>query len=216
MRIADQILNKTAREAHLPINQNMVSAGSNVNNNTLLDALNKKEKTESKSVTTASKKYYEQLGKDAEGLRKHADGLLKTLDNVQEPKEAKDSINAFLESWNDTYQKLKKSESMLDHEYASLMREAAIENKNAFETIGIGMKESGSLAIIDEKKFEEASMDDLNTIIGSGGSFVEKTDMVAEHIISNADANIESVKSNYGKYSSVYSDFEKSKYDFLG
>ena len=105
---------------------------------------------------------------------------------------------------------------MLDHEYASLMREAAIENKNAFETIGIGMKESGSLAIIDEKKFEEASMDDLNTIIGSGGSFVEKTDMVAEHIISNADANIESVKSNYGKYSSVYSDFEKSKYDFLG
>ena len=221
MRITTQMLNESARKAGLPINNtSLLSYASNESSeNTLLRTLNKNS---SSVVDTAKRSSYEKLEKAANQLLQKAEffmteGEESVFAKVRESgsnQEIYEGVEALLESYNNTLKTLITTSNPLNDFYRQMLQEAATDNREALENIGVTISKDGT-AVLDKDKLKTADTDSLEKLFGASGTFSSKTAFLATRISDNAKANVESLTCQYGSTGNVYSAFT-NKYDFWG
>lgn len=221
MRVTTQMLNNTASKAGILLTGksllDYVNEGSNSMGNGLLNALGKG----SNIADPAKKSSYEKLGKEADSLSKQAALFLPEKDTLfdkaresKDNKEIYNAIEALAESYNNTLSTLQSSSSSLDEYYAQMLREAADENHEALEKIGITVSKDGTIAV-DKEKLETSDVDSLEKAFGSSNVFVAKLAFLGSRVSSNAAANVASFSSQYNSFGDIYSAMS-GKYDFWG
>lgn len=220
MRITTHMLNETAKKTGIPIHQtnflsyvNDESAGGN----TLLDALNKKDKVSPETISN-----YKKMEKTAQSLKDQAEKLSQTgeksfFEKIKESgntKEAYEAVESYVERYNATLSNLNKSSGMLDQYYSQMLQEAADKNSEQLEKIGISINKNGSLTV-NKEKLHAASVEDMQSAFGGEGELASKTAFLADRIANNAQAGIESTTSQYDGMGNIYSQLA-SQFDFLG
>lgn len=220
MRITNQMLNESARKAGLPVNH--MSLLNYVNNtdsgNSLLNALNKSGSTEN----TVKKTSYEKLEKTAENLLQSAEifteegeeNIFSKAEESGDKQEIYDRVQTFVENYNSTLSALKNTSSPLDQYYYQMMQEAAEENSEKLESIGITISKTGTAAL-DKDKLAAADIDTLEQTLGASSDFSKKAVFLASRISDNARTNAESLSSRYSAKGDVYSAMS-NKYEFWG
>lgn len=222
MRITTQMLNETAKRTGIPINQtNLLSYVNNESSggNTLLDALNK-NKTDKVSGTLA--KQYKNLEKSSENLKNISEKLAETgaqsffekMKADGNTEKVYETVETYVKNYNETLKDLKKSTGILNQYYSEMLKEAASDNSEELQKIGISIGKDGALSI-DSEKLKASSFEDIAHVFGASGDLTSKTAFLADKISANAQANIESTSSQYDMSGSLYSQFA-SKYDFWG
>lgn len=218
MRITTQMLNKSARNAGLPINNHSLLNYVNGNSgNNLLSALNK-----SKTTDTATKSKYEKLEKAADQLSKAASVFMATgedslFSKARESGDSQDIYNAvedLVGKYNSTISALKNTPGTLNDYYSQMLKSVASDNKKALESIGITMAKDGSLSV-DKDKLKEADTDTLEKVLGNTKGFTQKAAYVAGRVSDNAQTNQSSLSNQYSSTGSLYSALA-SKYNLYG
>ena len=221
MRITNQMLNESAKKAGLPINY--TSLLNYINNdsseNTLLSALSKNK---SSAADTGKKSNYEKLEKSAEQLLQKAEnftteGEESIFSKARESgsnQEIYDGVEALVETYNNTIKALKTASTPLNDYYRQMMQEAADENSEALESIGITIAKDGT-AVLDMDKLKTADTDTLEKVLGTSGTFSKKVAFLATRISDNAEANAKSLTSQYNSKGDIYSALS-NKYDVWG
>lgn len=227
MRITTQMLNETAKKSGIPINQSSLLSYLNnsdgTSGDTLLNALNKNSK-----VSSTAAKNYKKLENTADKLQDSADkltaegekSLFEKIRNSEEQdieknqEELYSSVADFLDNYNATLSELNKTTNPMNMYYRQELKEAASENSKALANLGISIGKDGKL-ILDEEKLREASVDDIEKVFGSKGTLVRKASIIAGKVSDNAQANAESISSQYGPLGNLQSQLT-SKYDFWG
>lgn len=219
MRITNQMLNESARKAGLPVNNvsllNYINSSSL--NNTLSGTLNKS----SSAVDTAKKASYEKLEKSADALLQQAEiftaeGEKSIFEKARESgstQEIQEGVQELVENYNAAIKALKSASAPLNDYYRQMLQEAADENSELLESIGITVAKDKTLSI-DADKLKAADVDTLKQAL-TGGTFGKKTAFLASRISSNAQANIKSLSSQYNAAGNIYS-AQANKFDFLG
>lgn len=221
MRITTHMLNESAKRAGLPINN--TSLLNYINNdsseNTLLSAL---DKNGSGAVDTVKKSSYEKLEKEADQLLQKAevftdeskDSVFARARESGSGQEIYDAAKRLVQQYNAVASSLKKAPSALNNFYGQMMREAASENSEALKNIGITLAKDGTLSI-DEEKLKSSDIDALEQVLGPANGFSSKVAFLANRISDNAQANVQSLTSQYTSTGTFYSALA-SKYNFLG
>ncbi|MDE7225189.1 MAG: hypothetical protein K2O34_15590 [Acetatifactor sp.] len=220
MRITTQMLNETARKTGVPINSGSLldHLNNSASDNSLLKALNK-----SGSVAdTKQKSDYEKLEKNAGQLQKSADKLAAKGENslFEKAKEGNDTeeickeTQALVEEYNNTMKILQSASGPLNDYYYQMLQEAASDNREALESVGITVSKNGKMSV-DSDKLKAADIDTLEKALGASGSFTSKVSFVAERVSDNAQAGTRSLTSQYGANGSRYA-ASCSKYSFWG
>lgn len=221
MRITTQMLNETAKRTGIPVSQ--TSLLSYINNegssggNTLLDALNKNNK-----VSSTAANNYKKLEKAAESLKDHAQKLSETgeksfwekIKTEENADEARRAVEDFAKYFNSTISGLDKSSGMLDQYYSQRLQEAAGDNSEALEKIGVTIGKDGKLSI-DQEKLGEASIEDIQAVFAGSNGLAAKTAYIAERAADNAHAGTQSVSGQYNAAGTLSSQLA-SRYDFWG
>lgn len=220
MRVTTQMVNESARKAGLPIhNQSLLNyINGNNSGSDLISALNQKTGL----VNTEIKSNYEELEKAADYLQQKAEifmaegeeSLFAKARESGNYQEIYDALEAMLDSYNATLKVLRTASGSLNAYYCLTLKEAAAENSEALEKIGITFSKDGTAAI-DQDKLMAADPDALEEILGASGSFASKVAFVAGRIADNAAANLQSLSSLYGSDGSLYSALN-NQYDFKG
>lgn len=220
MRITTHMLNETAKKTGIPINQtnllsyvNEESSGSN----TLLDALNKKDKVSAQTVSN-----YKKMEKSAQSLKEQAEKLAQTGDasflekfkNSEVKKEAYMAVEDYVKYYNASLSNLKKSPGMLDQYYGQMLQEAAGNNREQLQKIGITINKEGTMSVNQEKLYA-SSIEDIQNAFGGQGELASKTAFLADRVENNAQAGIESTSSQYDGRGNIYSQIA-SQFDFWG
>lgn len=221
MRITTQMLNQSARKAGLPINNtsllNYVNNGSS--ENTLLRALNKSQNSAAAAV---KKSNYEKLETAAEQLLQTAESFNAEGDESVFAKAEKSGSNeeiyagveALVERYNNTLEALRKASTPLNDYYRQMLQGVATDNSEALGGIGITISKDGT-AVLDKDKLKAADIDSLNKVLGTSGDFSTKVAFLATRISDNAEANAESLTSQYNAQGNICS-AQANKYDFWG
>lgn len=234
MRVTTQMIDESARRAGIPVNRTSLldyinSSGSG---NTLLDALNKNGSSgntlldalnkSGSMVDTVSKSTYAKLGKAADQLWKAAeaftaegkDSIFAKAKESGSNEEIYAGVESLVKSYNDTAKALKTASNPLNDFYRQMLKEAASENREALENIGITISKDGT-AVLNRDKLKAADMDTLEKVLGASGGFSEKMAFLGTRISDNAEANTANLSSLYGATGNVYSALS-NKYDFWG
>lgn len=220
MRVTTQMLNESARKAGLPIhNQSLLNYinGENTGND-LINALNQK----TGSVNTEKKSAYEKLEQAADELRQKAEtftaedesSLFTRAKESGNYQEIYDAAEALTDSYNAALKALGTVSGSLNNYYCQMLKEAAADNSEALEKIGITFSKDGTV-VIDREKLKAADADSLEKALGASGTFASKIAFVAGRIADNAAANVQSLSSRYGSDGNLYSMLE-NQYDFRG
>lgn len=221
MRITTQMLNETAKRTGIPVSQtNLLSYINNENGsggNTLLDALNKNKNSKVSSAAAAN---YKKLEKSADSLKEQAEKLAETgeksfLEKIKadgNSEEACKVVESYVEHYNSTLSSLSKSGGALNQYYSRMLQEAADENSEALEKIGITVGKDGKLSV-DAEKLRAASIDDIQSVFAGSDGLAARTAFIADRVSSNAQANMESVSSQYDITGNLQSQLA-SRYDF--
>ncbi len=136
---------------------------------------------------------YMKIAESAESLRSSMNvlgitGKNSVFENARNT-ESKDAIlsqaKKMVSSYNATLTGMEEDNSALSRVYKRLMEGAAIDNKKALSNIGITINRDKTLKI-DEEKFNNASLDDIEAAIGAKSSFTEEVEGMAENISKNA------------------------------
>lgn len=221
MRITTQILNESAKKAGLPtINSTTLLNGMNstTTKNPLLNAISKGNNT----ADQAKKSGYEKLGKEADQLQQKAEvfaeeGEKSIFARAKESgsnQEIYDAVKELIEQYNNTASALKNTTGPLNDYYRQMLKEAAQENSEALGSIGISVTKNGTLSI-DEDKLHAASLEELEKVLGGSSDFTKKTAFLATRISDNAQANRESLSSQYTAAGTTYN-AASGRYDFKG
>lgn len=221
MRITTSMLNETAKRTGIPINQNNLL--SYINNessggSTLLDALDKKKD----KVSPQAAANYKKMEKSAQSLMEQAEKLAQTgetsfLEKIKESgntKEAYAAVETYADRYNTVLSGLKKSTNMLDRYYCEVLQDAAAQNSEQLEKIGITIDRDGVMSV-NKEKLNAASVEDIQNAFGGSGELASKTSFLADRIGKNAQAGMESVSSQYDGSGNLYSQLA-SRYDFWG
>ncbi len=220
MRITTQMLNETAKRTGIPVCQNnllsYINNESSSGQNTLLDSLDKKNKDK---VSSAVMSNYKKLDKDASNLKTQADKLAETgeqsfLEKIKESGDntkAYDTVQSYVDHYNSTLSGLKKSSGVLDRYYSEMLQDAANDQSEQLEKIGVTIGKDGMLSV-DKEKLEAASIEDIQKAFGTLAS---KTSHIADRVSNNAQASMESTSNQYNGTGSIMSQLA-SRYDFWG
>ncbi len=221
MRITTQMLNQSAKKAGLPINN--ISLLNYINNdsseNTLLSALNKNQNS---AANLVKKSNYEKLETAAEQLLQTAESFTAEGEESVFAK-AKESgsneeiyagVETLVEKYNQTLELLRKTQSPLNEYYSQMLQGAVSDNSKALSEIGITISKDGTVSL-DKDKLKAADVDTLKKTLGTPGGFSTKMAFLATHISDNAEANAESLTSQYNAQGNSYT-AQTSKYDFWG
>lgn len=221
MRVTTQMLNNTASKSGIMLTGksllDYVNGDGNSMGNGFLNALNKG----SNVVDTAKKSNYEKLGKEADRLLQQAELFLPDKDTLFDKaresgnyQEIYHAVEVLAESYNSTIGALQSSSSALDGYYAQMLKEAAEENQEALEKIGITISKDGKMTL-DKEKLKAADADSLEKAFGSSNVFAAKLAFIGARVSSNAAANAASFSSQYNSFGDIYSAMS-GKYDFWG
>lgn len=241
MRMTTQMLDISAKKTGLPYTQgnsllDYVNNSQSGSGNTLLDALNKSSKN-SNGFSNASgysngdistllgalnKTNYEKLGKKAEDLSSSAEMFqAQGTDSVfEKAKESGDQqaiyqgLENLISDYNETIKALQGTGDPLHAYYRQMLGEAASENAEALKSIGVSIAKDGTLSL-DKSTMKKADLESLEKVLGVSGTFTKKTAFVASRISENAQANAQSVSSQYDVTGNLYT-ASASKYDFRG
>lgn len=221
MRITTQMLNQSARKAGMPINNK--SLLNYINNdgseNTLPGAL---DKNQNSAASAVKKSNYEKLETAAEQLLQTAESFAAEGEESVFVK-AKESgsneeiyagVKALVERYNNTLEALRKASTPLNDYYRQMLQGAATDNSEALNGIGITISKDGT-AVLDKDKLKAADIDSLEKVLGASGDFSTKVAFLATRISDNAEANAESLTSQYNAQGNIYS-AQANKYDFRG
>lgn len=221
MRITTQMLNQSARKAGLPINNK--SLLNYINNdgseNTLPGAL---DKNQNSAASAIKKSNYEKLETAAEQLLQTAQSFTAEGEESVFVK-AKESgsneeiyagVKALVERYNNTLEALRKASTPLNDYYRQMLQGAATDNSEALNGIGITISKDGT-AVLDKDKLKAADIGSLEKVLGASGDFSTKVAFLATRISDNAEANAESLTSQYNAQGNIYS-AQANKYDFRG
>lgn len=221
MRITTQMLNESARKAGLPINNmsllDYIKNDSSENN--LLSILNK---SNNNAAAATKKSSYEKLEKAADQLLQKAEifteeGEASVFAKARESgnnQEICDGVEALVKNYNNTLKALKTASNPLNNYYRQMLQEAAAENSEAFDKIGITITKDGA-AVLDKDKLKAADTDSMETVFGTAGTFSAKMVFLATRISDNAEANTKSLTSQYSSQGNIYSALT-NKYNFWG
>lgn len=219
MRVTTQMLNQTAKRTGIPINQNnllsYINNDSSSNGSTLLDALNKNNKVSSAMISN-----YKKVEKSAESLKEQAEKLAETgeksfLEKIKESgntEEAYKAVESYVDRYNSTLSDVKKSTGTLDQYYSQMLQEAASDNREQLEKIGITIGKEGTLSI-DKEKLNAAAVEDIQSAFGGSGHLAAKTAYIADRISNYAQAGMQSASSQYDGTGNMYSQLT-SRFDF--
>lgn len=241
MRVTTQMLDISAKKTGLPFSYgnslldyvNNTQAGSG---NALLDALNKNGRTDNTIPNTSgygngdisallgslNRTSYEKLGKKAEELSSSAEMFQeKGTDSVfEKAKESGDKqaiykgLENLISDYNETIKELQGTGDPLNAYYRQMLGEAASEDAEALKSIGVSIAKDGTLSL-DKSTMKKADLESLEKVLGVSGTFTKKTAFVASRISENAQANAQSISSQYNGTGNVYAS-AASKYDFRG
>lgn len=220
MRVTTHMLNETAKKTGIPINQtNFLSYVNDESSdgNTLLDALDKKDKVSAETVSN-----YKKMEKSAQSLEDQAkklaqtgdDSFLEKFKNSEDKKEAYKAVEDYVKYYNASLSDLNKSPGMLDQYYSQMLQEAAGNNREQLEKIGITMNKEGTMSLNREKLYA-ASIEDIQNAFGGQGELASKTAFLADRIANYAQAGMESASSQYDARGNIYSQIA-SQFDFWG
>lgn len=218
MRITTQMLNETARKTGLPFTCNTLldQVGGQNTGNALLDALN--NKNSSVYPNAKNKKDYEKLEKTADRLQKQTEkftdqgSIWDKLTESNDPKEIYSDVEAMVKEYNSTVKALRSQPGTLNEFYQYMLKQAAGENKEALEKIGITVTKDGLLKV-DGEKYKSADVESIRKAFGGSEGFAEKTAFLADRISDNAEANAKSASVQYNAAGNTYSAL-LNRYDF--
>lgn len=215
MRITTQMLNKSFERAGLPIPRTSLLdyINKNTSGSILPTTLNQK------NSTLYNKKNYEKIKEAADNLAeqtsvftaKDRNNIFEKIKEGGEKKELYNHVEKMVNSYNSTLDALKGSGDTMNRYYSQMMRLSAAENKKALSSIGIEVSSGGKLSI-DKEKLEAADIETVEKVLGESGSFMTKTEFMADKISDNAKANVESVSSQYNARGNSYTE-QLSRYD---
>ena len=215
MRITTQMLNKSFERAGLPIPRTSLLdyINKNTSGSILPTTLNQK------NSTLYNKKNYEKIKEAADNLAeqtsvftaKDRNNIFEKIKEGGEKKELYNHVEKMVNSYNSTLDALKGSGDTMNRYYSQMMRLSAAENKKAWSSIGIEVSSGGKLSI-DKEKLEAADIETVEKVLGESGSFMTKTEFMADKISDNAKANVESVSSQYNARGNSYTE-QLSRYD---
>lgn len=222
MRITTQMLNESARKSGLPINNTSLLnyINGDETNNSLLEVLNKNRTT---TVNTECKTNYEKLEQEADKLTQSTQimlqederNLFKQAKESGDNQKVYDSIESLFENYNSTMTALKNASGTMNDFYRQMLTEAAEEEKESLESIGITFEKDGT-ASVDMEKVKVADLETLENIFGNESDFISKINFISTRISDNAEANIKSLSSTYSSVGNLYTTSMSSKYDFWG
>lgn len=222
MRVTTQMVNQSAQKAGLPINQNSLLNYINKDDasSSLLNGVSSSTNSTTNKIT---KNNYEKLEAASGGLQEQASLLAATgEDSVFE--QAKSSgdhtdvvtgIEKLVETYNDTLSGLKKGSGVLNSFYLNQLKELITDNADALKEVGITQAKDGTLSI-DTAALKSADIDTLEDLFGNEGTLSNKLAFVAGKIQNHAAANIESISSQYTSSGSLSSSSTTNKYNLWG
>ena len=222
MRITTQMLNESARKAGLPVNNTSLLnyIGGTGNNNSLLEALNKKKET---AANITQKNNYEKLGKEAQELTQSAQALLQEGENSLfeqaetsgDKEKVYDSIEKLFENYNSILKELRNTSNTLNDFYRQMLTEASVEVKETLEGVGITLGKDGT-ARVDMEKVKEVDFETLKGLFGAESNFMQRIEFLSTRISDYAKANVESLSCSYDVSGNIYSAISSSRYDLWG
>lgn len=153
---------------------------------------------------------YIKLGENAETLRSSANVLgSATWNGVFENARrtgSKDTIlsqtRQMVSGFNNTMNGIRNDSSALNRVYRQLMENAATENSEMLSKVGITVNRDRSLSI-DEAKLRSASVDDLETALGSKSGFTTRVRDMAENVSKSAISTATSMSTAYNPYGTL-------------
>lgn len=237
MRVTTQMLNASAKKTGLPFSYgksllDYVNESNTGSGNTLLNALDKSStgsNTLGSSVgdintllNSLNKSSYEKLEKQADQLSQSAnvftvqgeDSVFEKAKESGEKEAIYEGLETLIENYNGTLKELQSTQNPLNQYYGQMLGEAVVENSEALKEIGISVEKDGTLTV-DKSKMKAADVESLEKALGTSGTFTKKVAFVASRISGNAQANAQSLSSQYNVAGNIYT-AASSKYDFLG
>lgn len=220
MRITSQMLSENMKKAGVGGRRrtllDYIKTGKNSN---LFNIMNTKAGA---AVNSAGMARYEKLDKAADKLVGQLEKLASDKEDsvINKAKESGDrsqlqkDVAAMVESFNDMLSTMKFTTGNLNSFYRKSVNDLIKENKEALAEVGINVGSDGSLDI-DKTKFNDASFEKIEEILGEKSPFISKLAFVTQHIGDNAAANIETASSSYLP-NGVSAGSRQNRYDFKG
>lgn len=236
MRVTTQMLNESARKTGLPFSYgnsllDYVNNSNTSGGNPLLDALNKNSSSSAISsgngninalLNSLNKTGGEKLRQQADHLAQAAgvftvEGEESVFEKAKESGDRTDiyrSAEKLVESYNAAMKELQNTSDSLNQYYGQMLGEAVVENAAALNDVGITMEKDGTLSL-DKNKMKSASDESLEKALGVSGTFTKKAAFIASRISENAQAEIQSISSQYNMAGNTYAAVS-GRYDFRG
>lgn len=220
MRITTQMLNNTAKETGIPIQQTSLLNYINGNDSdSLLSTLQSKK---SETVSTANRTKYEKQEKAADALATQlqkltdagGDSIWSQAETSGDTTAVCTEIKSLTEKYNDLLSALNQSTDTMDLFYAKSLKELAEDAGESLSAIGISVKSDGSLSV-DSEKLSASAVTELEKALDSDSTFMKHLSYLAGKVGDTASSNLESLTSGYGANGTLTSSYT-SKYDFLG
>jgi len=162
------------------------------------------------------------MEKTAQSLKEQSEKLAETgeksfwekMKESGSTEEACKEVQSYVERYNATLSSLKNSTDVLDQYYCQMLQDAAEQNSEQLEKIGITIGKKGTLSI-DKEKLSAASIEDIQNAFTGSGELASRTAFLSERVKDHAQAGIESASSQYDVKGNLYTQFA-SQFDFWG
>lgn len=123
-------------------------------------------------------------------------------------------VESLLENYNTTLKNLYQCDGSLNNFYRQSLKQAATDNLDALNRIGISYGKDGSLSL-SRAKLGKAGSEEIKAALGSGSGFIKRLGTVASRVSDNASANMRTASSRYNAGGDLGSSYF-SRYNFLG
>lgn len=231
MRVTSQMLaaNQLSAGIDPSSSKTLLDYIKNDDNDSLTSLLTSKTDASTSSLTKKlQKNAYEDIKENADSLSKNSGKFTDTNSKLFESAEKTgdysgvySDIKSLVNSYNNLYNTLEKTSSSVNTICQDMLKEAAKENSEALASVGITLKEDGTLNL-DEKKLATADTETLKKVFGTSSEFAKRLGIIGTNISSLAKANISYVTNSYtssGAASNSSDDLYSlmaSKFDSIG
>lgn len=123
-------------------------------------------------------------------------------------------VESLLENYNTTLKNLYQCDGSLNNFYRQSLKQAATDNLDALNRIGISYGKDGTLSL-SRAKLGKAGSEEIKAVLGSGSGFIKRLGAVASRVSDNASANMRTASSRYNAGGDLGSSYF-SRYNFLG
>lgn len=217
MRITTGILNRHNGGGLISSRKSLLSyvKSNKAGGSSRLSAMNAKGGKTNSVASTALARYtkagYEKLERSADSLEKQTGSLSVKAD---EGRASAGDVENLLASYNDTLKNLYQCDGSLNNFYRQTLKQAATDNLNALQEIGISYRTDGTLSL-NQAKYGKADAESIRSALGSSAGFMKRLGIVASRVSDSASANSQTASSRYNAGGDISSSYF-SRYNFLG